>query len=232
MQACRHVVVDPRQQRLGVADACALIASTTLASRFSRCAMIHSIARRGSAIRKPCPGASHSRSSSQQRAQRCDVGGHVAVGRIDHDGRRLHHVIAGEERLLLLEQVADVVRRVAGRVDRRAGSSSPAARTARRPAARRRARSVASCHSRWSRQPAVNDGAGQRLQQHRRRRMVDVGVGGEDPADRPGRGGDDRVDVALAERARDRSRPIRSARRRRSGRCWCPARSSRCRCSR
>ncbi|MNT51339.1 hypothetical protein D3C72_1883010 [compost metagenome] len=51
-----------------------------------------------------------------QRGQRIEVGAHVAVGRADDDGRALHHVVAGEERLLFFEQVAQVVRRVAGRV--------------------------------------------------------------------------------------------------------------------
>ena len=37
---------------------------------------------------------------------------------------RLHHVVAGEERLLLLEQVAEVVRRMARRVDRAQGRAA------------------------------------------------------------------------------------------------------------
>jgi hypothetical protein len=80
----------------------------------------------GSATRKPWPGASHSR-SSPAGAQRSQVGRHVAVGRVDDDGGALHHVVAGEQRLLFFQQVAQVVGRMARRVDdaqRAAGPSS------------------------------------------------------------------------------------------------------------
>ena len=43
---------------------------------------------------------------------------HVAVGRPDHDGRPLHHVVAGEEHRLLLEQPAQVIGGMAGSVQR------------------------------------------------------------------------------------------------------------------
>ena len=52
-------------------------------------------------------------------AQRRDVGRHVAVGRIDDDRGRLHHVVAGEERLLFLEQVAEVIACMPRRMDHR-----------------------------------------------------------------------------------------------------------------
>ena len=53
----------------------------------------------------------------QQPLERVQVGAHVAVGRIDHHRRALHHVVAGEQHLRLLEQVAHVIRGVAGGVD-------------------------------------------------------------------------------------------------------------------
>ena len=49
-------------------------------------------------------------------AQRVEVGAHVAVGRRHHRGAPAHHVVAGEQRRLLVEGEAQVVRRVAGRV--------------------------------------------------------------------------------------------------------------------
>ena len=118
------------QQRLDRSPApSARSAVSTLASRFSRCAIdAPRIARRGSAIRKPWPGASQSRSQREQRAQRREVGAHVAVGRVDDDGRALHHVVAGEERLLFLEQVAEVIRRVARACGSRAASMPSAER--------------------------------------------------------------------------------------------------------
>ena len=70
-------------------------------------------------------------------AQRVDVGAHVAVGR-RHDRRAPpHHVVAGEQRLLLVEGVAHVVRRVARACARRASSTR---RPSPRPRRRRRAR--------------------------------------------------------------------------------------------
>ena len=49
--------------------------------------------------------------------------------------------------------------------------------------------------------------AGARLQRERGRRMVLVRVGDEDAVDRPGRGGDDRIDVSVERRPRIDHRP-------------------------
>ena len=46
-------------------------------------------------------------------AQRVDVGAHVAIGRRHNRGAPTHHVVAGEQRVLLVEGKAHVIRRVA-----------------------------------------------------------------------------------------------------------------------
>ena len=51
-----------------------------------------------------------------QASQRVDVGLHVPVGRIDHDGRAVDHVIPRKQPVALRVPVADVVGGVAGRV--------------------------------------------------------------------------------------------------------------------
>ncbi|MEZ5207214.1 MAG: hypothetical protein R2690_09635 [Acidimicrobiales bacterium] len=50
--------------------------------------------------------------------ERVEVDGHVAVGRSDHHGLAVVHVVAGEQHPLLLDEVAQVRRGVAGGVDR------------------------------------------------------------------------------------------------------------------
>ena len=54
----------------------------------------------------------------EQLFERGEIGAHIAVGRVDHHGRALHHVVAGEEHLRLLEQITQMVRGMARRVDR------------------------------------------------------------------------------------------------------------------
>ena len=51
----------------------------------------------------------------------------VAVGRADHHGRAVHHVVAGEEERVLLDQPAQVVRGVARGVQRPQRQAPPAA---------------------------------------------------------------------------------------------------------
>ena len=53
----------------------------------------------------------------KQVGQRLQVGHHVAIGRVDDHGGPLHHMVAGEQQLLFLQQVAQVVGRVARGVD-------------------------------------------------------------------------------------------------------------------
>src|SRR5437899_3223559 len=45
---------------------------------------------------------------AEELLERLQVGAHVAVGRIDDHGGALHDVVAGEQHLRLLEQVAEV----------------------------------------------------------------------------------------------------------------------------
>ena len=54
---------------------------------------------------------------------------------------------------------------------------------------------VASCHSRWRAARPCTVAPVRALRATRRRRVVGVGVGGEDAGDRPGRGGEDRLDM-------------------------------------
>ena len=53
--------------------------------------------------------------------ERGEIVRHVAIGRIDHDGRALHDVVAGEQQVLLFEQEAELVRCVARRVQHAQG---------------------------------------------------------------------------------------------------------------
>ena len=55
----------------------------------------------------------------------------VAVGRADDDGRAVHHVVAGQQQRMLLDQPAEVVGRVARRVQRTQGEGRTARRRSR-----------------------------------------------------------------------------------------------------
>ena len=116
-------------------------------------------------------------------------------------------MVAGEEQLFFLEQIAQVVRRMAGRVHhaqrRRAGQRKDFAAGQRHIGAKARILPL-----RVIGDAAVRDGPGARLQGHRRGRMVHVRVGREDPADRPGRGGEDGLDMRLGQRAGVDHRPF------------------------
>ena len=89
-------------------------------SRCLRCATYSSSTAAGSSITSPWPGQIRAtrlilRSRSSD-ARYCD---HVAAAlRVDDRGGAVEHVVAGEQRALLVEQEAEVVRRVAGRVHR------------------------------------------------------------------------------------------------------------------
>ena len=136
----------------------------------------------------------------QQRFERGEVGAHVAVGRIDDHRRALHHVIAGEQHLRFLEQVAQVV----GRVPRRVQRAQRDARDA-QPLVVRGHESGAkswSCVSPRRRRQADDLRAGRRLQRARRGRMVAVRVRAEDPANAAAAARDDRRDVRIDRRPR------------------------------
>ena len=65
----------------------------------------------------PWPGRSRDTRSFSRRASVARYYGHVAAAiRVDHREHAVEHGVAGEEDPFLLEQEAEVVRRVAGRV--------------------------------------------------------------------------------------------------------------------
>ena len=140
-----------------------------------------------------------------------EVGGHVAVGRTDHDGGALHDVVAGEEHPLLLQQVAQVVRRVAGRVhgaeDELGGLDGVA--VGQGPIDLEPVTGVEGEHL----------GAGALAQARHAGEVIDVGVGAGDPADAVAAAPRDGVEVRRRRRDPGRSRRSRRCRR---GRCWCP----------
>ena len=135
---------------------------------------------------------------AEQQPQAREVGGHVAVGRIDHDGRALHEVVAGKEQPLALLEKAELVGRVARRVQdaqREAGDLQALAVRELAIGGERRILPfrVLRAHPEHRR-------TGARLQRRRRRRMVDVGMGAEDPLDLPARGVEDCFEMRLDHR--------------------------------
>ena len=98
-------------------------AASTCASRSRRCA--RNASRNGpvSVTGAPWVGQNVASARPCTLRERVEVGAHVAVGRTDHGGAPAHDVIAGEQRPLLVEREAHVVRRVAGRVH---GAQRPA----------------------------------------------------------------------------------------------------------
>ena len=123
----------------------------------------------------------------------------VAVGRTDDHRRAVHDVVAGEQQRMLLDQPAQVVRGVAGRVQRTQGEVALRSGAAQRPTlagplVRREA---------LGRAEADDAGAGGRGQRGGPRGMVDVGVGHDDGADAAerGGGGHDGSGVRLVRRA-------------------------------
>ena len=121
------------------------------------------------------PGGDGVEVQTEQAVERCQVLGHVAVGRADHDRRALHDVVAREQQPLLVEEVAEVVGRVAGRVDGGEGE----ARTLDTIAV---GETTVGLEAVARREPQ-HLGAGTGLQAGRARGVVGVGVRREDPAD-------------------------------------------------
>ena len=149
----------------------------------------------------------------EQQAQRLQVGLHVAVGRVDHHRRALHQMVAGEQQLLLLQQIAQMVRRMARRVDhaqRRVGAEFDAVAVLR---ARCRAGTSVSCHSgKLATRP--NSGAPvAAFNACAAGRMVLVRVRDQDARHRPGRGREQRLHVRsiVGARVDQRTRPTRAA---------------------
>ena len=137
----------------------------------------------GGADQVAVPRGQHRQVLVEQFAEGLEVGAHVPVGRIDDHGGALHHVVAGEQHLRLLQQVAKVVRGVARRVDR--AQRKAASRFAQLDAlpvlqdeVRLEARVLA-----LRRKPAEQLRAGCGLERGRTRRVVHVGVRAQDPAD-------------------------------------------------
>ena len=58
-----------------------------------------------------------------QAVERIQVGAHVAVRRVDHGGAAVEDVVAAEQQTVFEQQQAQVVGRVAGRVDHLQGMS-------------------------------------------------------------------------------------------------------------
>ena len=124
---------------------------------------------------------------TQQSAQRRQIRGHVAVGRVDDDGGALHHVVAGEQRAFFFKQVTQVVGRVARRVQHTqraalAGAGQGDAITVLQLALGREKRVLP---LRVQRRAAPHRRAGGLGQRHRAGRMVAVGVGDENLRDGP-----------------------------------------------
>jgi len=61
------------------------------------------------------------RTGSSQPVQRVEVGAHVAVRRIDHGGAAVEDVVAAEQQPVFEQQQAQVIGRVAGRVEHHQG---------------------------------------------------------------------------------------------------------------
>ncbi len=126
--------------------------------------------------------------------ERVEVGGHVAVGRTDHHRRALHDVVAGEERVLLLELVAEVVRRVAGGVD---GGEAELRRLDLEAVGDHRV------HDPFGvRDEGEHLGAGALLEARGAGRVVLVGVGEHDPADAVAAAAGDGIEVLVVGWAR------------------------------
>ncbi len=139
----------------------------------------------------------------------------VAVGRADDDRRSVHHVVAGEQQGVLVDQPAQVVGRVAGRVQRPQGEARQRAGGTGRE---RRGERPAFAHAlvgreRFGRAEADDAGARGGRERGGAGSVVDMGVRHGDGADRPERLGrrhdgrrvrrvigarvdDDRLDVA------------------------------------
>jgi hypothetical protein len=116
-----------------------------------------------------------------------EVGAHVAVGRGDDHRGPLHDVVTREQQPLLLQPEAEVVRRVAGGVERGEPELGPLEHVA----VRHRAVD-------GERVPAVEAehlGAGALLQAGRPGRVVAVGVRAEDPPDPVATAAGDGVEV-------------------------------------
>ena len=113
----RHVVVDERQQLVEarLAELRERVAHLALALQAVLHQAPHLLVRLADEI--AVPGSDDREVFAEQQLERGEVGAHVAVGRIDDDGRALHHVVAGEEHARLFQQVAEVVRGMARRMD-------------------------------------------------------------------------------------------------------------------
>ena len=184
------VGVDLRQELIDRALAQARRrASATRAWRPSRWAIegVHHLARRAPS-RRPCPGASRSigGSRSRTRARLARYVAQVAVGRADHHGRAVHHMVAGQQGPALLEEPTQVIRGMPRSVDRLQGEAPVAApsppgsvNVQPPPHAAGPGRSPRPGRSpppgrRWPRPGAAAPG-----------RVVEVGVGDQYPAERP-----------------------------------------------
>jgi len=140
-----------------------------------------------------------------------EVVAHVAVGRADHRRRPAHDVVAGEEGVLLMQRIADVVAGMARRGDRLDGPAlaleGPAIADA---DIGHEAAVVAGFHLDVAVSPegalyraAVGHSPGQSLQRPGQRRMVQVVVGDEDVGDPLTFGGlQDRLQVIVQVRTR------------------------------